>query len=228
MADAPTLIGVDRPDDGIARLTLRRADKRNALSIALRDEISDTLDSLSSDDTLKVVVVTGEGNTFCAGFDLGEFEVAMSDPDYADRLWASSDRYHRAIATFPLPTVAAVNGPALGGGFDLAVLCDLRIAADTARLAHPEYVFGDVVYTPLADLVGGAWARELCMTGRSLDAEEAHAIHLVNRVVPATELQSAAVELARTIALAPRSNLIRTKAKALARGALPQGGTLDL
>jgi enoyl-CoA hydratase/carnithine racemase len=224
----PTFIDVDRPHEGVARLVLRRADKRNALSIALRDEISDALGALALDETLKALVVTGDGTTFSAGFDLGEFETAMSDADFATTLWASSDRYHRAIATFPLPTIAAVNGPALGGGFDLAVLCDLRVAAETARFAHPEYAFGDVVYAPLADLVGGAWARELCITGRALDAAEALAIHLVNRVVPASDLQSAALELARTVAVAPRANLIRTKAKALRRGALPDGGTLDL
>ena len=73
---------------------------------------------------------------------------------------------------FPLPTVAAVNGPALAGGFDLAVLCDLRVAATTARFAHPERTFGDVVYGPLHDLVGGAVARELCFTGRVVDATD--------------------------------------------------------
>ena len=98
-------------------------------------------------------------------------------------LWASSDRYHDAVAQCPLVTIAAVNGPAIAGGFDLAVLCDLRVASATARFAHPEYTFGDVVYGPLHDLVGGAVARELTMTGRVLSAQEAKALHLVTDVV---------------------------------------------
>ena len=170
MAD---LLRLDRPDPAIAVLTLERPERKNALSIALRDAISDALDGLEDEEQLKVVVITGAGNVFSAGFDLSEFDRAFEDPAYADELWASSDRYHQRVLQFPLPTVAAVNGPALGGGFDLAVLCDLRVAATSARFAHPEYAFADVVYGPLHDLVGGALARELCLTGRSVDADEA-------------------------------------------------------
>src|SRR5207249_2198098 len=162
---------VDRPSDGVARLTLDRPDKRNALSIALRNEISDALDGLADDERVRCVVITGAGSTFSAGFDLGEFE--SSDPDVQAAIWESSDRYHHTVLCFPLPTIAAVNGPALAGGFDLAVMCDIRIAATTARFAHPEREFGDVVYAPLHDLVGGAVARELCLTGRAVDAAEA-------------------------------------------------------
>ena len=128
----------------------------------------------------------------------------------------------------PVPTIAAVNGPAIAGGFDLAVLCDFRVAADTASFSHPEYTFGDVVYSPLHDLVGGAWARELCMTGRTLDAGEALDIRFVNEVVAADDVVDAALALADRIALGPQANLIRTKGKATARSALPSGGTLDL
>ena len=117
--------------------------------------------------------ITGAGDVFSAGFDLGEFTRAAEDPAFGAELWASSDRFHHALLTFPLPLVAAVNGPALAGGFDLAVCCDVRIAADTARFAHPEFTFGDVVYSPLHELVGGAVARDLCLTGRPIDAAEA-------------------------------------------------------
>jgi enoyl-CoA hydratase len=208
-----TDLRVDRVDRSIALLTLDRPDRKNALSIALRDEISHRLAELADDDELKVVVFTGAGSAFCAGFDLGEFDRAFEDADYAETLWASSDRYHQAVLRFPLPTIAAVNGPALGGGFDLAVMCDLRLASTTARFAHPEYAFGDVVYGPLHDLVGGAVARELCFTGRSVDAHEALALHLVSSVVGGDVL-SRALDVARTIAVAPRANLVRTKAKA--------------
>ena len=96
------------------------------------------------------MVITGAGPVFSAGFDLSEFDRAATDEAFGRQLWASSDRYHETVLHFPLPTIAAVNGPALAGGFDLAVLCDLRIASSTARFAHPERTFGDVVYGPLA------------------------------------------------------------------------------
>jgi enoyl-CoA hydratase len=215
---------VDGPVDGIATLTLNRPAKRNALSITLRDAVSDALDRLASDDGVRYVVITGAGEVFSAGFDLGEFTSA--DPDV---LWASSDRFHHAVLRFPLPTVAAVNGPALAGGFDLAVLCDIRVASDRAHFAHPEQRFGDVVYAPLHDLVGGAVARELCFTGRAVAADEARSIGLVHEVVPHAELASAVARTATEIAAAPREFLLRTKAKAIARAGIdPSTRTLDL
>jgi enoyl-CoA hydratase len=133
------------------------------------------------------------------------------------------------VLRFPLPTVAAVNGPALAGGFDLAVLCDLRVAVPEAVFAHPEHTFGDVVYGPLHDLVGGSVARDLCFTGRSVGAEEALRLGLVNQVVPADRFEAAVLEVAAAIARGPREVLLRTKAKALARlGIPPDIRTLDL
>jgi len=220
---------LDRPSPSVAVLTLHRPERRNALSIALRDEISDHLDRLGADAELKVVVITGSGPVFSAGFDLGEFEEAARDPAFSERLWASSDRYHHAVATFPLITVAALNGPAIAGGFDLAVLCDLRVAATTTRFSHPEYTFGDVVYGPLADIVGGGLARELCLTGRELTATEALDAHLVNDVVEPGDVLDRALSLAERVALGPRANLERTKAKALARsGTAGETPTLDM
>jgi len=220
---------LDRPAPAIAVLTLDRPDRRNALSVALRDEISDHLDALGADDDLKVLVITGAGTVFSAGFDLREFERAASDPAFAEVLWASSDRYHHAVAEFPLIAIAAVNGPAVAGGFDLALLCDLRVAASTATFSHPEYAFGDVVYGPLHDLVGGALARELCLTGRVLSADEARAAQLVTEVVEPDQVLAASLALAERVAVAPRAQLAKTKAKALARsGLVREAGTLDL
>jgi enoyl-CoA hydratase len=224
----PDLLLVDGPDaDGVAALTLNRPEKKNALSIALRDEVSDALDALAHDERTKVVTLTGAGDVFCAGFDLREFE--KTEPAFQDALWASSDRFHRTCIEFPLPLIAAVNGPALAGGFDLAVMCDLRVAADTARFAHPEITFGDVVYGPLHDLVGGAVARDLCLTGRPIDAQEARRVHLVSEVVPPAELAATAREFAEHIARAPRDVLLRTKKKMVRRArVITTGGTLDL
>jgi enoyl-CoA hydratase/carnithine racemase len=223
----PEVLRVDGPDGrGVATLTLDRPAAKNALSIQLRDEISDALDRLGGDDALKVVVITGAGDAFCSGFDLKEFAVA--DPDFQAGLWASSDRYHRAVLKFPLPTVAAVNGLALAGGFDLAVLCDIRVAGESARFAHPEITFGEVVYGPLHDLVGGALARELCFTGRNVDAAEAEQLGLVSSVVPVSELAAEVERITDLMVRAPRAVLASTKAKALRRAGIDQGRTLDL
>jgi enoyl-CoA hydratase len=220
------LVLTHKRDAGVGVLTLNRPDKKNALSIALRDEMSDALDDLFADDLIKVVVITGAGDSFSAGFDLKEFD-RLDDDAHARRLWASSDRWHRTVIEFPLPTIAAVNGVALAGGFDLAVMCDLRIATTTARFAHPEQAFSDVVYGPLHDLVGGAVARDLCLTGRSLDAREALDLRLVSKVVPPADLEAEAMAFASQISRAPREILVRTKAKATRRAAVA-GQTLDL
>jgi len=219
------LIAVEGPDPaGVARLELRRPEKRNALSIALRDEMSDALEQLGVDDALRVLVITGGTEVFSAGFDLDEFTV----PELADELWASSDRWHRDVLTFPLPTVAAVGGAALGGGFDLAVMCDLRIASDTARFAHPEHRFSQVVYGPVHDLLGGARARDLVLTGRTVSAADALTLGLVRSVVAPSELLTEADTVAHEIALAPRDVLLQMKAKFLRRAAVAPGATLDL
>ena len=218
------LVAFDVGDDGVATLMLRRAAKKNALSIALRDQMSDALDTLAADESVRTVVVTGDGDVFSAGFDLDEF----AQPDITGALWASSDRWHRTILEFPLPTVAAVNGAAYGGGFDLAVMCDLRIAADTARFAHPEHGFSQVVYGPLHDLVGGSVARDLALTGRSIDAEEALRLGLVRAVVPPGELLRDAHAVASEIVVAPRDVLLPMVQKIRRRAGIVPGATLDL
>jgi enoyl-CoA hydratase/carnithine racemase len=212
-----------------AVLTLNRPEKRNALSVGLRDAISVALDDLAGDEQMKCVVLTGSGSVFCAGFDLTEFTRAAGDDAFGRELWASSDRYHDTVLRFPLPTIAAVNGPALAGGFDLAILCDLRIASSTARFAHPERTFGDVVYGPLHDVVGGAVARELTIGGRELDAREALAVHLVGEVVAPDALAAATDAAVARLCAAPRDVLMRTKAKALRRAGFgAEAPTLEL
>ena len=220
------LLTVSMPAEGVALLTLDRPDKKNALSIALRDEMSDVLDRLADDESVKVVVITGAGDTFSAGFDLKEFD-RLDDEAHAAQLWASSDRWHRTLIEFPLPVIAAINGAALAGGFDLAVMCDIRIASTSARFAHPEQSFSDVVYGPAHDLLGGAVARDLCMTGRVVDAEEALALRIVTRVVAPERLLDEALATAAQVTRAPRDVLRRTKAKAIRRAGVA-GATLDL
>jgi enoyl-CoA hydratase/carnithine racemase len=213
--------------DGVATVTLNRPEKRNALSIAVRDLVSDALDELAATEAVRCVVLTGAGDVFCAGFDLSEFRV--EDPEFQRRLWASSDRFHHTVLCFPLPLVASINGPALAGGFDLAVMCDLRIASHTARFAHPEQAWSQVVYGPLEALVGGGAARDLCFTGRAIDAAEALRLGLLSAVVEPGQLAAETARFTTEIAGAPRAALMSTKRKALARAGIdPASPTLDL
>ena len=153
-------------------------------------------------------MLTGAGSTFCAGFDLDEFAQA----DLGPRIKDSSHRYHLAVWQFPKPLVAAVNGPAVAGGLDLCVLCDFRIASATALFGHPEIKFGaPPLFTPLQWIVGVGVARELCLTGRRIDADEAMRIGLVNRISEPARLLDDALAMARTIIEAPQAALECTK-----------------
>ncbi len=218
MADHVT---ITRPETAIARLTIDRAEKRNALSIQVRDEMSDALEELAADDTLCVTIIDSVGPVFSAGFDLGEFE----DQSVQEALWASSDRWHEALRSHPLPLVASVQGPAFAGGFDLATMCDMRVAASAATFRRPELAWGVGIYSILADLVGGAVARELSMTPRELSAEEALQLHLVNRVVEHDELVEATLALAREVASCDRGALVHAKSMAITMAKRAPGGT---
>lgn len=222
------LVLLDRPQPGVALLTLNRPDKRNALSVAVRDDACDLLDELAGDDSLAALVVTGAGDAFSAGFDLREFEAAMQDEAFAELLWASSDRWHRAWLDFPVATIAAVNGPAVAGGFDLAVMCDLRVVATAASFSHPEASFGDVVYGPLHDLVGGSLARDLVLTGRTIEADEALRTGLANRLAPDHQVLDRALEVAEAVTAAPPEVLRRTKGKIIRRSGTGGSRSLDL
>lgn len=195
--------------DRVATVTLCRPDRRNALSIELREELSAVLAGWREDPAIGAVVLTGEGAAFSAGFDLEEF----GQPERFDAILASSSRYHRDVWAFPKPVVAAVNGAAMGGGFDLACLCDLRLASPRASFGHPEIKFGaPPLFTPLRWIVGDGVARELCLTGRRIDAAEAHRVRLVSEVIPEGALLDRAVAVARGILEAPDAALRFTKA----------------
>jgi enoyl-CoA hydratase len=197
--------------DKVALVTLDRPDKRNALSIALRNEIDECLAEMADDDSVSVVVIVGAGPSFCAGFDRSEF--FSQEPAHLKALTESTDRFHLRLINFPKPIVAAVNGPAMGGGLDLAVLCDVRIASEDAAFGHPEIKFGaPTLFGPLAEIIGGGLARDLCLSGRRIDAQEAHRIGLVSQVVPADRLLDEALRVAQTIAEAPLGALKAVKA----------------
>ena len=196
MADSMTLL---EETDGVAVLTLNRPEKRNALSRALRDEIVLRLDELEQSDAVRVVVLTGAPPAFCAGFDRREFS-----GDGMEKVFAQAIAYHHHVYTFPKPLIAAVNGPALGGGCDLAAMCDFRLAAATAVFGQPQVRFGaPAVYDLMRAVIGTGAAREMCLTGRQYDAREALAIGLVNRVLDPGELLESAMAVARETASLP-------------------------
>ncbi len=195
---------VRETEERIGIVTLNSPDKRNALSIQLRKEIMACLEQWSGDVNIGVVIFTGAEPVFSAGFDLKEF----SRPDLVEDVFRSSSIYHRVVWRFPKPTVAAINGPAFGGGFDLATLCDTRICSPAAVFGHPEIKFGaPPLYTPLRWIVGDGLARDLCFTGRTIDAEEARRIGLVSEVVTGEDVLGRAMSHARTILEAPLPTL---------------------
>ncbi|MGD9933694.1 MAG: enoyl-CoA hydratase/isomerase family protein [Dehalococcoidia bacterium] len=199
----------------VAVLTLNRPQQRNALNTELRDAISAAFDSLASDGSVSVAVVTGNGPVFCAGFDLKEFDKTPMQEVFAGE---SSRRYHEALRTFPKPLVAAVNGSAMAGGFDIVAFCDLRVASTAAAFGHPEIRFGSgVMYGPLADLIGAARASEIVFRGEPIDAQEALRIGLLTRVVPPEELLPTALAVANEIARSPLSALQSVKQAVIAR-----------
>lgn len=198
----------DVRDDGLGLLTLDRPDKRNALSTEVLEAFVDVLDRWARDDRVRVVVISGEPPAFCAGFDRDE----LFDPKALPRMVEASKRYHRDLWAFPKPTVAAIGGPAFGGGFDLAVLCDVRVASSAAAFAHPEIKFGaPPLFTPLRWIVGDGLARDLCLTGRRIDAEQAEHMGLVSKVVAPALLAVEAEAVGLSIAEAPQQTLEITK-----------------
>lgn len=194
----------------LAMLTLNRPEKRNALSSILRKEIQRCLHDIEADEKVSVAIITGSGTAFCSGFDLTEMQTEAQNV-FEMHEEAVSD-YHHSLAHFSKPLVAAVNGPAFAGGFDLALFCDIRIAGERASFAHPEIKFGvPALYEVLKEVVGGGYARDLCLTGRSIDATEAYRIGLVSQIVPDDQLILNAKMLAQQIAESPLHNLKRMK-----------------
>ncbi|HSD22351.1 MAG TPA: enoyl-CoA hydratase-related protein [Anaeromyxobacter sp.] len=194
---------IERRDGAIEVWTIDGASRRNAISRAMLSDLEAHLARAASDRGLRCVVLTGAGDkAFCAGADLKE-RAAMSAED-VHAFHRALRRALRGIEAAPQPFVAALNGAALGGGLELALACDLRIASDSAQLGLPEVSLGIIPggggTQRLARLVGVARAKDLVLTARRVSAAEALAIGLVTQLVPAQRLLDEAVELARRIA----------------------------
>jgi enoyl-CoA hydratase len=188
-------LSVERRDGGVALLTLNRPDKRNALSIELRYELARALAALEEDDSVGALVVTGAGSAFCSGMDVTQFG---GDIQNRRAIVESSIAAFGTMGRFAKPAVAAVNGPAVAGGFALALLCDVRIAAPGARFGFGELPRGvPPSYASARAALPAALARDLSLTGRMVHAEEAADLGVVSEVVEAEALLPRALELAR-------------------------------
>lgn len=206
------LLSLERRED-VAVVTLQRPEKRNALSIDLRVELTDAFAALSEDSGVGSVVLTGAGPAFCSGMDTTQFG---GDRAHRERLVETSISCFRGVGQCAKPVVAAVNGPALAGGFALALLCDMRMAAEEASFGFPELSRGiPPSYAAARAALPAPVAAELTLTGRLLDAAGALRMGIVGAVYPAAELMPRAVELAGRIASGPREAVSETKRRIL-------------
>ena len=215
MADDLPLVTLERRDDGVAIIRLDRP-KANALSVALLAQLEEAAGALTADPP-GAVVVWGGDRMFAAGADITEF----GGTEDAVRIGGSFRRALDAVAAIPRATIAAINGFALGGGCELALACDFRVMADNARVGQPEILLGIIPggggTQRLPRLVGTARAKDLILTGRQVQADEALRIGLADRVVPAAEVLEFALAWAAALAAGP------LQAHALAKRAIDEG-----
>lgn len=209
---------------GVATVTLQRPDAANARNQAMRDELGALWADLARERDVKVVVLTGAGDRFfSAGMDLKEARAPETLRERRDRMRASRDI--ELLAHLPQPTIAAVNGYALGGGLEMALACDLRVIALEAEIGLPEVGHGLIPggggTVRLPRLVGPAVAFELLFTGRRVDGATALRLGLCNRAVPRTELEATVAGLAGAIAAHPTHALREVKEAVLAAQDVP-------
>ncbi|MEX2238416.1 MAG: enoyl-CoA hydratase-related protein [Dehalococcoidia bacterium] len=195
--------------DGVATLTLNRPEVLNALTEELLDDLAGILEAARGDNSVRALILTGAGRAFCAGQDLESIRGAYNGgrPDFQALLQDHHHRALRAIRALEKPVIAAVNGVAAGAGMSFACACDLRVASNKARFTTAFTKIGLVpdgaMTYSLPRLVGLSKATELCLLSEMVSAEEALSIGLVNRVVPADDLLSAAGDLAGELAKGP-------------------------
>jgi enoyl-CoA hydratase/carnithine racemase len=189
----------------VARIELRQPARRNAMRYSMWCELAQTMDTLAGDETVRVVVVTGAGQSaFCAGADISEFGEWRTTPDKSALYDQATHRACAALGGFPKPTIARVHGYCIGGGFELALLCDIRVCADDARFAVTPARLGlgyDLDDTRLlVSRLGATATRELLFTGRLFEPDEALRLGIVNRVVASDALDQAVGAYTREIA----------------------------
>jgi 2-(1,2-epoxy-1,2-dihydrophenyl)acetyl-CoA isomerase len=232
VTDAQDPNGLATQHEGaVSILTIDRPARRNALTVGLVAALADAVAAAPGEGT-RVVVVTGSPPTFCAGGDLTDLSAVAERGALAvsETIYGQFHRLVRTISGVGIPVIAAVNGPALGAGLDLAAVCDLRLASEDASFASSWIAMGLVPGMGgalwLTRLLGGAGAAELVLTGRRIDAATAERWNLVNEVVPADRLHQRALEIAAELSALPATALARSKA-ALRRG-LSEGAEAEL
>ena len=192
--------------DGIAVITMNRPNRRNALNPTLVSEMKRALEEVRNDEEIKTVIISGGEKSFCSGMDLKE---------PSENLLDEIRNLYRVIENFDMPVIAAINGHCLAGGLEMAISCDLRIAAEDATLGLPEIRFGALAIggatQRLPRLIGMGKAKELHFTGEPIGAQEAYRIGLINKVVPAQSVMDEARKMAGTLALRSRSALKMAK-----------------
>jgi enoyl-CoA hydratase len=193
---------------GVGYLTVNRPEQRNAMTWAMYERLVDVCEEVDRNDRIKMMVIAGSGDrAFISGTDISQFPAFRGNPqagiDYEDRI----DRVIGRLEAVSKPTLAAIRGFAVGGGLTIALACDLRLAAETARFGIPIIRLANCLsmknYARLVALIGPARAKEMIYTARHVDAREAHAWGLVNEVTPADTLEGRVRELAEGIAAAP-------------------------
>jgi len=188
--------------DRIGILSINRPKELNALDSCTLCELEKAIDMIISDDDIYVLIITGEGRAFVAGADI--FEMKNMDVGQARQFSKRGFTIFRKIELMEKPVIAAVNGYALGGGCELALCCDIRIASEKAKFGQPEVKLGIIPgfggTQRLVRAVGVGKAKEMIFTGEMMDAEEAYRIGLVNKVVPEDKLMEEAIKMANTIA----------------------------
>jgi enoyl-CoA hydratase/carnithine racemase len=220
---------VDRPAEHVARLTIANPAKRNALDHPILDAISASLAELTAEGRARCVIVTGAHGMFSAGYEIGEIADGRFQEE-AERLVAHPfTEAIEALEAFPYPTLAALPGHTIGGGLELALACDLRVAAEQIKLGMPPAKLG-LVYSHTGlrrflDTIGAARTRELFLLGSYVDADTAQQWSLVNRVVPPAELEPATLALANE--LAGNAPLSQTGNKRVIAALLRAQGTLS-
>lgn len=204
-------------DDGVTVLTLNRPNKRNAMNPTLGEEITDALERLRNDDRCRVLVITGAGESFCAGMDLKEFFIELQDkPAEYDRAHRVAVEWRgRTLRLFPKPTIAMVNGHCFGGAFTIVEGCDLAVAAEDAKMGLSEINFkmfpGGSVGKSMGNLLRPRDYMLYALTGRPMNGKIAADIGFINYAVPAGELSDNVMALAREIAAKDPSALLATR-----------------
>ena len=222
-ATAPVLV---RRQGAVLVLRLNSPQTSNALSPVLVDALHHALAEASQDASTNAILLTAAGKNFCAGLDL-KFLLERPKPEHVSYLRRVLDLF-RTLWEQPQPIVAAVNGAAYAGGFDLAAFCDLRVAAEDAGFAQTEVLVGlTQIVHPLYKSIGLAHAKELALLGERVSALDAFRMGLVNRVVPAQELEARAMETASALASRPREALFETKRLTREVIDLPTGAALE-